>query len=423
MTDKTETNTNAYSILSLDGGGTWALIQVRVLQQRYGYDATGHNILRHYDLVIANSGGSLVLAALCMNHTLNEITQMFLDQHILQSIFVKKPFYYYTPIVKHFFPRFNASDKLEGLRKQLINKAEDLTGDILLTDLPKRIGKESLQLMITCFDYDRERAVYFRSNKNSAMETGYIEQSLGLPVNDPFKTVSLLHAVHGSSNAPVQFFDDPAEFSFDIGKNPPLKRFWDGAVGGNNNPIVEGILEALANGAKRENIRVVSIGTANVITPILYYQQGEPKSERDWLVKYGRNEGFLGDLKKMAASILDDPPDAATFNAHQLLDMIYEKPNERLIRINPLVKPVLDETSNVWKKPGSTDWTDDDLKTLFTMDMAVIAKEKVKLIDKLSRDFFVGKFDNQGIRMGGKKLAPILGHQQFKDALADWKKW
>lgn len=46
----------SYSILSLDGGGSWALIQVKILQQRYGMDAGGHEILRKYDLVIANSG-------------------------------------------------------------------------------------------------------------------------------------------------------------------------------------------------------------------------------------------------------------------------------------------------------------------------------------------------------------------------------
>ncbi|HXD94188.1 MAG TPA: patatin-like phospholipase family protein [Bacteroidia bacterium] len=413
----------SYSILSLDGGGTWALIQVRVLQQRYGDDATGHSVLRNYDLVIANSGGSLVLAAMCMNHPLSKIAEMFLNENVLQTIFVKKPFFYYAPWIKHFFPRFRTMAKIEGLRKQLVNKEDDLDSDILLTELPRRIGKDSLQIIITCFDYDRERAVYFRSNKDSAMETGFIEKSLGLPLNDAFKTVSLLHAIHGSSNAPVQFFDDPAEFAFDTEKGSPIKRFWDGAVGGNNNPIAVGILEAVANGAVKEEIRIVSIGTANILTPILYNTNDEPKSERDWLVKYGKNEGFFGDLKKMASSILDDPPDAATFNAHQLLGMLYEKPNKKLIRINPLVKPILDEKTNIWMKPGNANWTDEDLKTLFSMDMAVIEKNKVELINTLCKDFFAGMFDNQGIRIGGKKIEPILGHRKFNEALKDWNEW
>jgi len=54
----------AFKILSLDGGGSWALIQARVLLDIYG-DISGHKILKKFDLAIANSGGSLVLACLC----------------------------------------------------------------------------------------------------------------------------------------------------------------------------------------------------------------------------------------------------------------------------------------------------------------------------------------------------------------------
>jgi uncharacterized protein len=50
----------AFCILSLDGGGTWSLIQIRVLQHLYGPDATGHEVLSNFGLVVANSGGSVV---------------------------------------------------------------------------------------------------------------------------------------------------------------------------------------------------------------------------------------------------------------------------------------------------------------------------------------------------------------------------
>jgi hypothetical protein len=60
---------------------------------------------------------------------------------------------------------------------------------------------------------------------------------------------------------------------------------------------------------------------------------------------------------------------------------------------------------------------------LYEMDMAVTEDDKIKLIDKLCDDFFNGYFCNQGIRIGGKKLEPILGHKKFNDALNDWNSW
>ena len=58
-----------FRILSLDGGGSWALIQVKALIDLYsrtgdGKDVTGHDILRKFDLIAANSGGALTLAGL-----------------------------------------------------------------------------------------------------------------------------------------------------------------------------------------------------------------------------------------------------------------------------------------------------------------------------------------------------------------------
>jgi uncharacterized protein len=53
----------SYRILSLDGGGTWALIQVKALIALYpgGAATPGLTVLNDFDLVAANSGGSIVL--------------------------------------------------------------------------------------------------------------------------------------------------------------------------------------------------------------------------------------------------------------------------------------------------------------------------------------------------------------------------
>jgi patatin-like phospholipase/acyl hydrolase len=53
-----------YRILSLDGGGSWALIEVMALIEMYTATTTGHQVLNDFDLAVANSGGSIVLGGL-----------------------------------------------------------------------------------------------------------------------------------------------------------------------------------------------------------------------------------------------------------------------------------------------------------------------------------------------------------------------
>src|SRR5579862_8436570 len=76
-----------YRILSLDGGGTWALIQVKALIALYGENAPGRSVLRDFDLVAANSGGSIVLGGMIENLALGEILGFFQDEAKRKSVF------------------------------------------------------------------------------------------------------------------------------------------------------------------------------------------------------------------------------------------------------------------------------------------------------------------------------------------------
>jgi patatin-like phospholipase/acyl hydrolase len=78
----------SYRILSLDGGGSWALIQAKVLQDLYG-DIRGHALLRQFDLAIGNSGGSLVLACLCNDMMLSEVCNVFQEENSRKQVFSK----------------------------------------------------------------------------------------------------------------------------------------------------------------------------------------------------------------------------------------------------------------------------------------------------------------------------------------------
>src|SRR5467141_131812 len=79
-----------FRILSLDGGGPWSLIQIMTLIDLYrsgGALLTGHHVLRDFDLVVANSGGSIVLGGLIKDLPLTEIQSLFEDTALRRSIF------------------------------------------------------------------------------------------------------------------------------------------------------------------------------------------------------------------------------------------------------------------------------------------------------------------------------------------------
>ena len=80
-----------FNILALDGGGSWAIIQLLTLKHRYG-NIKGHELLQNFDLVIANSGGSIVLAALAENYSLDQAIGLFKEKENRERIFHQNAF-------------------------------------------------------------------------------------------------------------------------------------------------------------------------------------------------------------------------------------------------------------------------------------------------------------------------------------------
>src|ERR1700736_5463140 len=76
-----------YRILSLDGGGTWSLIQVVALRHIFG-DVHGRSLLANFDLVAANSGGAVVAGALAEDMCPSEIEEYFLSAAKRRTLFV-----------------------------------------------------------------------------------------------------------------------------------------------------------------------------------------------------------------------------------------------------------------------------------------------------------------------------------------------
>jgi hypothetical protein len=404
----------SFRILSLDGGGSWSLIQIMTLIDLYrsgGALLTGHHVLRDFDLVVANSGGSIVLGGLIKDLPLTEIQLIFEDKAQRHSIFAptsgwRRLSLSMTRALSGVAPRYSAHRKLDGLRRILNSDAgEPAIGDIPLDALKTRT-KLPTELMITAFDYDRQREVFFRSNVKSRAA------SFGTPA-----IATLAEAIHASTNAPVASFDAPAAVSRG-------RRCWDGALGGYNNPVLAGIAEALANGIEPQAIEVLSIGTGSVVLPAA---GGSEDAATAKLVQLRARDSIAGDLRKLAGSILDDPPDAASLIAHLMLgqatpsDGAQPTTEGRLVRMNPLVQPI--RVAGSWARPaGLIEAEDgsDEFVRLRDLAMDAVADDEIALIRKFCTLWHNDAVVNQPIRANSDTLECEIGQRWYNEARAQW---
>jgi len=218
----------------------------------------------------------------------------------------------------------------------------------------------------------------------------------------------LAEAVHASSDAPINYFDRPAEFS--------KARYWDGGVSGYNNPVLAAVLEALANRVPRTGVDALSIGTGTVRLPL---EDGEVRPP---LAQKRDRPALTGDLRKMALSILDDPPDAATFIAHVALGQ--PLPDHRgepigtgcVVRMSPVVRPV--KEAGVWKLPHGL--TEDEFVALTDLEMDAVENAQVALLHKLGTAWLAGHVPNQPIR-SSSDFSCEIGHATFREARTAWQ--
>ncbi len=380
-----------FRVLSLDGGGSWALIEAMALIDLYGGDTTGHQLLRQFDLAVANSGGSIVLGCLVENMKLKDILGFFLSFEKRKSVFVEKPHLRDTP-------KYKAAEKLVGLLAALPERGATLLPDAA-AGIPSQNGAP-IHLLIMGFDYDRNCSRFFRSAPATGPAWGN---------GDPAQ-VRLADAIHASSNAPVLFFDKPAEFPTE-----PGKRYWDGAVSGCNNPVLAGVTEAIVLGAKPDSIVALSLGTGTVLLPprpvdalaeVFYAAQDDP--------------GLLHDVEKLAGAIVDDPPDAASFLAHVITGGPPGLPapvDSHVVRMSPMISPVRNDAGN-WVLPPGLD--ERAFQAVAALAMDAVAQDQVESIQNLAAAWIRGTVRNQPIRMDGNFDAEI-GHNWYGGAKDAWQ--
>ena len=393
-----------YKILSLDGGGSWALIQVRTLMALYGANAGGHQVLANFDLAAANSGGSLVLAGLVENLSLGQIAQYFLDDTKRRSIFspTSSIFDRVLEALVHMGPKYSTAAKLPALESLLpTGGTKQLAG--IMNGVPGP-GGAPVHLVITGFDYDRNRAIFFRSAAASAP---------GLGVGEP-ASVTLAEAVDASANPPVNYFDAPATFPGDTS----LGQYWDGAIAGYNNPVLAAAIEALVLGQQATDLHLLSLGTGNVAYPL-----AAPGATPGALERARSTSSLAGDIGKLATSIVDDPPDAATFIAHMVTGAgtgVAAPAVSRVVRMNPLVSPLPGAGGTLVPPAG---WSVAQLNYLSNMGFDAVAQNDVAYIDSYCTAWLAGLAPNQPIRPKGSAFDPWnpeIGYARFSDAMAAW---
>ena len=165
----------------------------------------------------------------------------------------------------------------------------------------------------------------------------------------------------------------------------------------------------------------LSIGTATVRLPVARAgEQLAPPFVREIV-----EPGIKNDLSKLATSILDDPPDIATFLAHVMtgggVGLGTQLADSRIIRMSPLVSPVkkLVNGTEVWSAPSSM--TPEQFKNLVNLDFDAVEQTQVAEIMGYADIWVKGEAPNQPIRMNGDTLVRELGQDRFGTAKAAWE--
>lgn len=395
----------AFRILSLDGGGTFSLIQAQALNDLYP-NQSGHEVLSHFDLVAGCSGGAIVAAALIEDVSPRKTFELFDTRENRIELFSELA--WYKRLLRlltfgHFGTRFSTKGKLAFLHRTLPK-----TGKMELSEIDEFVNHKvgsireergedhrPIQFLFVSYDYDRNRSRMLRSN--------YASRASNFPKAG--NQATLAEAAHASSTAPINWFDSPATFRG--------RRYWDGAMTGYNNPVLAAVTEAIAQGERPENIRVLALGTSTV-----KQLESPPSPGIDSWFHKTRPGRFLKDLKKAATLVLADPPDAHTFISHVVLKgTLPENPSQfpcvtSVIRMNPVV-PAGTTSANGWSQK--------EFERLLGLDVATTKDDDVKLIKRLADEWMQGHWPNQAIRSSAGPDGTLeIGHARYGDAKAAW---
>jgi hypothetical protein len=404
----------AFRILSLDGGGSRSLVQILTLMDLYrsgGVLLTGHMVLADFDLVVANSGGSLVLGGLIKDLPLADIRNYFTPETLCRTLFAKdrRSASLMARLGRRLSgagPRYATQSKLDGLRELLNDPVGEAgIGDVTLDGLRTRL-RVATRFIITAFDDERRCEILFRSDPDSAAAC------FGVPA-----VATLAEAIHASTTSPGGDFDVPAEVSRG-------RRCWDGAIGGYDNPVLAGLAEALASGVDPAEIEILSIGTGGVALPLATGSE-DPATRK--LVQRRQAPNRAEVTRRLAGSVVEFPPDTASLLTHLALrGAVPQHAGETvatgsLVRMNPLAQPIRAEGR--WLRPAGLaegDGASDEFVRLCGLPRDAVGAADLALLEKFCALWHCDAVVNQPIRANGDTLACEIGHGRYSAAKADW---
>jgi len=162
----------------------------------------------------------------------------------------------------------------------------------------------------------------------------------------------------------------------------------------------------------------LSLGTGSVVLPDV----GGSSSENPVFVVERERRSLKRDVQKLATSIIDDPPDAASFHTHMLLggrlppDPMHPVGDGPVVRMSPLVQPVWDSPTQHWVAPPGL--TPDEFDALAELDTDAVKQDDVDLIAVLCRAWLNGSVLNQPIRATAGTFVVEIGHRRYAEAKA-----
>jgi uncharacterized protein len=131
---------------------------------------------------------------------------------------------------------------------------------------------------------------------------------------------------------------------------------------------------------------------------------------------------LLNDIRKLAGSILDEPPDAAGYAAYVTMGNSVIPGAGRspatFVRLNPSIQPILSADKLSWTAPNGL--TDNELKVLINLPAALMSDEAVAMVKTLGQKWIAGHVPNEPIRRGDD-LECRIGDATFGAGRDHWQ--
>lgn len=257
MENSKESATKPFKILSIDGGGIRgifpAMFLVNLESELKSQKKVNWQIYQNFDLICGTSTGGIIAIALALGIPAQEIYDLYLEN--AGGIFGSK-----RSVWKQIFYSSHPREPLENLIKEKFQKANN-GKDPVLKDCKTNI-------CIPIFDLLEGKPSVLKKDHHPRFTRDY--------------HIPAYKAALATSAAPVYFDPYSSEYIDLKGVSQPFKNKVDGGVFANN-PTLLGIIESeVAFYQKRENLRVLSIGTG-------YQKFSDGTDRKKWGILYWIN--------------------------------------------------------------------------------------------------------------------------------------